>query len=204
MTTRGNYSTGELAIYPGPAEAPEVPEPRQPWYAYRADLLDDWTALSALRLAAERRLREGHIEQWTDTARGLDQLAFFTAREEMYLVREKNTAIGCFALSSWADPDFWHDDPERDECLYLYKVMTAPWMAHQGVGRFMVNFAMEEARERKCTALRLDCWRENKRLHERWQNLGFTKLRTVTLPSRNSGTLMEMRLMSRLAGDDRG
>ena len=64
MTTRGNYSTGELAIYPGPAEAPEVPEPRQPWYAYRADLLDDWTALSALRLAAERRHRARALRDW--------------------------------------------------------------------------------------------------------------------------------------------
>jgi GNAT superfamily N-acetyltransferase len=184
----------EPIVYPGPAEAPVIATVSLPWEVYRADLMKDWYALSALRLAAERRLREMRVEQWTDTARGLQQLAFFTEREEMHVVRDGASAIGCFALSSWPDPDFWGHDSEKDDCLYLYKVMIAPWMAGTGVGRFIINHALNEATERTCVALRLDCWRTNTRLHARWKELGFTHLRTFNIPGRNSGALMEIRL----------
>jgi len=182
----------EPIVYPGPAEAPVTSTTGQIWEIQRADLIRDWYALSALRLAAERRLRSMGIQQWTDTARGLDEMAFFTEREDMYLIREGATAIGCFALSSWVDQDIWSDS-DRDECLYLNKVMVAPWMAGTGVGRFIVDHAIIQARERKCIALRLYSRYENTPLYDHWQKLGFTHISTIRAPNGHGGALMEIR-----------
>lgn len=186
----------EPVVYPGPAEAPVITPVNQPWIIHRADIMRDWYALCALRLAAERRLRAMGIPQWTDTARGLDEMSFFTNRDDMYLIRQGPTAIGCFALTSWVDESVW-SDPDRDECLYLNKVMVAPWMSGTGVGHFIVNHAMEQVRDRKCSALRLYSWYENTPLYQHWQNLGFTHVGTITVPNGNSGALMEMKFGQR-------
>jgi hypothetical protein len=184
----------EPVVYPGPAESPETKPGLFKRQIMRANLERDWYALSALRLAAERWLRDNGITQWTDHARGLDQMMKYTDRDEMYLVREGPTAIGCFALTNRPDLDFWGDDSERDECLYLNKAITAPWAAHTGVGRLITDYTMTETRARKCVAARLDCWRGNEKLRSHFESLGFTYLRTVELRNRNDGILMEQRL----------
>jgi hypothetical protein len=184
----------EPTVYPGPAESPETPPHLFTRRVWRAKLDYDWYALSTLRLAAERWLRENGITQWTDHARGLDQMMKYTDHDEMYLVREGPTAVGCFALTDKPDLDFWSGDPERGECLYLNKAITAPWAAHTGVGRFIIDYALAEAAARKCVALRLDCWRGNEKLRSHFESLGFTYLRTAEVRSRNDGVLMEQRI----------
>jgi hypothetical protein len=181
-------------VYPGPAESPETKLGLFTRQVTRASLERDWYALSALRLAAERWLHESGITQWTDTARGLDQMMKYTDRDEMYLVREGPTAVGCFALTNRPDPDFWSGDAERDECLYLNKAIAAPWAAHTGIGRLITDYTMTEARARKCVAARLDCWRGNEKLRQHFESLGFTYLRTVESRGRNDGILMEQRV----------
>jgi GNAT superfamily N-acetyltransferase len=183
----------EPAIYPGPAESPETKPGLFDRRVWRANMEYDWHGLSALRLAAERSLRSRGIQQWTDTARGLDQMAQYTNRDEMYLVREGPTAVGCFVLTDQPDVDFWADDPDRDECLYLHKVIAAPWAKGTGIGQMIVEYSMAEAKARKCQAVRLDCWRGNDKLREHWESLGFTYLRTAEVAGRNSGVLMEQR-----------
>jgi hypothetical protein len=182
-------------MYPGPAESPEISLKLFTRQVWRAELEKDWYALSALRLAVERDLRERGIPQWTDTARGLEQMAQYVNRDEMYLVREGPSATGCFALTACPDPDFWSDDPEKDECLYLQKVITAPWAARSGMGRFIVDYATSAADERCCSAVRLNCWEGNGKLREHFESLGFTYLRTATTRNRSSGVLMEKRLV---------
>jgi GNAT superfamily N-acetyltransferase len=136
---------------------------------------DDWEDLYGLRLAVEERLHAMGGDQWSDTARGLDQLSVFLNHEEVHLVRFIQQLAGAFALTPRWDR-FWDDDPERGHFLYLHKVMTHPAFAGQGVGTWIVSQAMEQALVRGYTGL------------------GFTYLRTSLLPGRSSGVLMEMRL----------
>jgi len=192
---------GERVMYPGPAESPRTASHLFTRVVWRADLDKDWYALSALRLAVERRLREIGVHQLGDTARGLEAMAFFVNRDEMYVVREGPTAIGCFALTSLPDHDFWADDPDRHECLYLRQVLVAPWATGTGVGEFIINHVMSEARDRKCSAVRLDTWYANEKLWQHWEGLGFTSLRTADAPGRDTSVLMERRLTP-LAGPD--
>lgn len=156
--------------------------------------LEDWDELEALRHAAERRLRDMGLAQWSDTARGLDQMMTRLDGDEMYLVFDGLHVAGCFAVSTQSDACFWAGDPERDEYIYLYKVMAHPKWAGMGVGRFIVSFAVREAAARQAKGLRLDCWKDNPELRRQWERLGFTYLRTVDAPGRNTGTLMERRV----------
>jgi GNAT superfamily N-acetyltransferase len=71
--------------------------------------------------------------------------------------------------------------------------MTHPEFKGEGVGAWITQYARQEAAERGLRGVRLDCWIGQPRLQQRWEELGFTYLRTRPLPGRRSGVLMEMR-----------
>jgi GNAT superfamily N-acetyltransferase len=165
-----------------------------PLVHYRADE-SDWMALVALRLAAERRLRQLSSSQWTDTARGLEQMWQYLERDEMYVIRHGPQAAGCFALTDRSDPEFWSGDPERRQFLYLHKVIVTPDMTGAGVGAYIVAQTMSDAEQRGCLGARLRCWTGNDRLRAVWERHGFTYLRTVPVPGSGADVLMERRLV---------
>lgn len=155
-----------------------------------ATLDRDWGALSALRAIAESRLRKMGLD--TDMARGLDRMAGYVNRDEMYVTRSGIITIACHALTPSGDPAFWSKHERRQEALYLDNVIVDPAWAHEGIGGVVTAHAAREARERRMSFLRLDCQRGNMALRAHWETLGFTWLRDVTVPGRASGTLMEM------------
>jgi len=168
---------------------------------YRVRLADpvfDWDALSWLRAAVEARLVDMHERAGevlpTDLARGLDRMAGYAGRDQMYLVLHGQNLIACHALTPDGDPVFWTPGELRQEALYLDNAMVHPTKAHMGLGALITRHALEEARERRMDFVRLDCQRSNPRLRSHWENLGFTHLRDVEVPGRASGTLMEAKV----------
>lgn len=155
-----------------------------------ADLDRDWAALSALRSIAEARLRRMGIS--TDVARGLDRMAGYVNRDQMYVMRRGLFAVACHALTPDGDAAFWTAEELAEEALYLDNVIVDPSHVHQGLGSLVTGHAVSEAQARTMKFLRLDCQRGNDALRGHWQSLGFTWLRDVTVPGRSSGTLMEM------------
>lgn len=155
-----------------------------------ATLDRDWGALSALRSIAETRLRKLGLD--TDVARGLDRMAGYVDRDQMYVTRKGIFAISCHALTPDGDEAFWTAEERAQEALYLDNVIVDPAYAHEGIGRLVTAHAASEAASRMMNFLRLDCQRGNKALRAHWETLGFTWRRDVTVPGRASGTLMEM------------
>jgi GNAT superfamily N-acetyltransferase len=153
----------------------------------------DWMALVSLRFGAERRLRELGIQQWNDTARGLERLWDYLWRDEVYVVRDGPSAVGCFSMTNTAERGFWVGDPEIAQFLYLHTVIATPY---RGIGAYIVAQALDEARARQLAGVRLDFWKGNDELRAVWERHGFTYLRTVDVPGRDSGALMERRLMT--------
>lgn len=155
-----------------------------------ADLDRDWPALSALRSIAEARLRK--MGFGTDVARGLDRMAGYVHRDQMYVMRRGLFVVACHALTPDGDAAFWTADELAQDALYLDNVIVDQKHAHQGIGGLVTGHAVSEAQERGMKFLRLDCMRGNAALRDHWHTLGFTWLRDVTVPGRMSGTLMEM------------
>lgn len=155
-----------------------------------ATLDDDWDALYRLRERAERRVREmGH---GTDMARGLDRMAAYELAGRLYVIRRGRDLVGCHALIPWGDAAFWTAAELAQDALYLDSAIVDPAWAHQGIGAVITGHALREAAETGAAFLRLDCQRIPA-LRAHWERLGFTYLRTVEVPGRTSGTLMERR-----------
>jgi GNAT superfamily N-acetyltransferase len=159
-----------------------------------AELVWDWDELSRLRTGVEARLRQMQGTEPTDMARGLDRMAGYVQRDQMYVITEGRQIIACHALTPDGDTAFWDARELGEEALYLDNAMVRPDYMGRGLGGVITGHAAAEARSRTMDALRLDCQRGNERLRAHWELLGFTWLRDEDVPGRSSGTLMEMKI----------
>jgi GNAT superfamily N-acetyltransferase len=121
----------------------------------------------------------------------LSDLALRVARGELHIAYHDQAAIGTFALDHYADPEFWHDDPDGARAGYLHRLAVARDHAGQDIGAKLVDHAADLVATSERPWLRLDCAKNNAQLHTYYTRLGFTHLRTVDVPHRKSGALFQ-------------
>jgi GNAT superfamily N-acetyltransferase len=113
------------------------------------------------------------------------------ARGTVWLAYRKNDAepIATIALETQADPEFWK--PEESEALFVHGLALRPSAGGQGIGSGLLDFAGDQAARQGIPWVRLDCNKTNTQLQQYYSRQGFTYLRTVDLPHRNSGALFQ-------------
>lgn len=124
---------------------------------------------------------------------------------ELWVLRDEaaqRQAIATAVISHWPDLDFAHgwyrdEDPidphyrHLFDARYCYRLAVARTVAGQNVGRMMIDFAHWLARCAGVHWLRLDCSKNNDKLHAYYQSLGFEYVSTVDRPWRKSGALFQ-------------
>jgi ribosomal protein S18 acetylase RimI-like enzyme len=168
-------------------------------YMIRTAADADLDALIALRRYAESWLHSAGIEQWTDHARGVTVIKAGIAAGTTYVVLDDQAEIVASLTLNGPDQDFWTADDEPETALYLYKFMIGPKVRGTGLGDSLLDWACAQAQQRGKTWLRLDCWRTNTGLQTYYARRGFTLLRTMQVPGRNSGALMQRPVAVRTA-----
>jgi GNAT superfamily N-acetyltransferase len=164
-------------------------------YLARPATADDIAAVLDLRTEAEDWLRRRGIQQWTpdydDYARGVLRDAV-DARTAWVIVDGGGQVVATVSLNG-ADLDFWTADDQPDTGLYLGKMIVARSHAGRQLGDAVMNWASIRAYRAGKRWLRLDCRRDNKRLHAYYLDRGFTHVRTVVPPGRRteSGALFQ-------------
>ncbi|WP_166845113.1 GNAT family N-acetyltransferase [Isoptericola sp. BMS4] len=93
---------------------------------------------------------------------------------------------------SGPDLDFWTDDDDLGAAWYIARVMTADH--GNGYGALFLEMIAAAAAANGRRALRLDCMRDNTRLHDYYRAQGFGLVRVVQRPWRKSGALFERSL----------
>ncbi|MBR7829261.1 GNAT family N-acetyltransferase [Actinospica sp. MGRD01-02] len=97
--------------------------------------------------------------------------------------------VATVALETTADPEFW--TPQESNALFVHGLAVRRSAGGLGVGGKLLEFASDQAARRALPWIRLDCNKANKQLQEYYLRQGFTYLRTVNLPHRNSGALFQ-------------
>lgn len=163
-------------------------------YSVRAAIEDDLEAIIGLRAEAERWLEAAGIRQWTedysDYARGVLRTA--VKEGTAWVIQDRHAVLATVSLTG-ADLDFWTDADDPDSGLYLGKMIVARSHAGHYLGGAIMNWASRRAVGAGKQWLRLDCRRDNDRLHAYYLAHGFVHVRTVFPPPRRtqSGALFQ-------------
>lgn len=86
---------------------------------------------------------------------------------ELYVVKDKNKIIGMVLLKN-EDPTYWQDEKKA---FYIHHLTTH--IDYHGIGKMLIQFAIERAKKCGKEYLRLDCFRSNVKLNKYYESLGF-------------------------------
>jgi len=164
-------------------------------YTIRPATTYDLDTLMALRSEAETWLRAAGIQQWTEdyAEQGHRVLREAVDRGVTWLVTAPDGSPAGTITLNGPDRDFWRSVDEPDDALYVYKMIVARGHDGCGLGDAVLNWASRKAAEAGRSWVRLDCRRDNYRLHDYYKARGFDHVRTAWLPPRptNSGALFQ-------------
>lgn len=135
---------------------------------------------------AERGYEDHSDPYWSKKAHAaIDR--FHDERRFIGLVDQGETvAVGALA---GPDMNFWTSDDELHSAWYIARVMVVHHGRDYGAQLIEIVAMMAAATGRQL--LRLDCMRENTRLHDYYLHRGFRLVRIVEHPDRESGALFE-------------
>jgi ribosomal protein S18 acetylase RimI-like enzyme len=128
---------------------------------------DDLDEVLEILSAAASWLKERGIDQWPDPfprARVEDSLG----RDELYVARAGEEIAATFTLQ-WEDELFWGTQPPVAGYIHAVAVRRE----HAGLGPALIDWAAAAVRDAGRPLLRLDCMRDNSRIREYYEALGF-------------------------------
>jgi GNAT superfamily N-acetyltransferase len=90
---------------------------------------------------------------------------------QLRVVREAERVIASCRVQT-SDPDFW-PEVDAETSRFLHRLVVARDHAGQGLTRFMIDAAADEARAAGCSHLRLDTATDRTALRRLYESLGF-------------------------------
>jgi ribosomal protein S18 acetylase RimI-like enzyme len=144
------------------------------------------SAMEIMRISAADTARVAAIYRecalWLH-AKGLDQWSHYLSEEAVPLVerrlREGEVYVAtvegqdaAVAVLQWDDA-FWGERGQDSHAGYLHSLAVRRVFSGRNLGRDLIHWAMQQARARGKTVLRLDTLKENAKLMNYYRELGF-------------------------------
>ena len=116
-------------------------------------------------------LEEKKVNQWKVTSYPIkyDINYFRKHLNKLYIIKDDKDVLGGFLLKE-ADEKYWSDSSLVD-AYYIHHFATK--LNTNGLGKMLILFAINKAKEDNKEYLRLDCVAHNEKLNEHYERLGF-------------------------------
>lgn len=136
----------------------------------RAELSRVGDVLKLLREAAEWMETNG-IKQWSPGQFNEKDIAGYFTDRHVYIAMDGDVVAGMFTLQ-FSDPQYWGRKNDNSYA-YLHRLVVASSYRGGGLGQYMLNQALDIAKELGCKGLRFDTVAHNIKLNRFYQSLGF-------------------------------
>lgn len=116
-------------------------------------------------------LEEKGVNQWRPTSYPVRyNVDYFREHiNNLYIIKDDKEVLGGFLLKD-ADERYWSDSNDVS-AYYIHHLATK--VGVKGLGRLLILFAIDKAKEDNKDYLRLDCVAHNEKLNEHYERLGF-------------------------------
>jgi len=112
-----------------------------------------------------------NMKNWEPSRFTVEKIIKQNNLDELYLCYVNDEAAGCLKLQS-VDKMFWPSDKPGD-ALYVHRLAVRRKYAGQGISVFMLNWAKEQARIKRCKYIKLDCLSDREKLRGFYEKQGF-------------------------------
>ena len=128
-----------------------------------------------------------NIFQWNEKYPSRDIFLADIEKKNLFIFKNDSGVIGCVALSY--EKDIEYNDikwlTKDDENLYVHRLAVDPKFQQQGIGRLLMDFAEDYARDKKLKSVRLDTFSKNDRNNRFYKSRKYIQLDDVYFPNQS-------------------
>ena len=121
---------------------------------------------------AKEKLNKNGIEQWKE-GWDINDLKKKCKLGLFYVLYDKGNIIGCYCIEKNANLE-WIENKDK-EFTYLSSLCLLPDYQRKGLGKVLIQTAIENSTKN----IYLDCWAENSKLKEFYENNGFKYIKDI-------------------------
>lgn len=144
------------------------------------------TLLSITKACAKHMVKKG-IFQWNENYPNRNAFENDVARNELYVLLDKNRIMGSIVISTLMDEEYktvnWLS-PD-DTSVYIHRLAILPEKQGKGYAQFLMNFAENYAIENSYRSIRLDTFSKNTRNQKFYDLRGYKKLENIYFPKQS-------------------
>ena len=126
-------------------------------------------------------LIDKNIFQWNEKYPSRDIFLSDIEKKNLFILKNNSGIIGCIALSHEKDIEYtdvkWLTKDDKN--LYLHRLAVDPKFQKKGIGKLLMDFAEDFARDNKFKSVRLDTFSKNERNNRFYRSRKYTKLDDV-------------------------
>ena len=128
-----------------------------------------------------------NIFQWNEKYPSRDIFLSDIEKKNLFILKNNSGIIGCIALSHEKDIEYtdvkWLTKDDKN--LYLHRLAVDPKFQKKGIGKLLMDFAEDYARDNKFKSVRLDTFSKNERNNRFYKSRKYTKLDDVYFPNQS-------------------
>ena len=128
-----------------------------------------------------------NIFQWNEKYPSIDIFLSDIEKKNLFIFKNISGTIGCIALSN--EKDIEYNDvkwlTKDDKNLYVHRLAVDPKFQKKGIGKLLMDFAEDYARDNKFKSVRLDTFSKNERNNRFYKSRKYTQLDDVYFPNQS-------------------
>ena len=128
-----------------------------------------------------------NIFQWNEKYPSRDIFLSDIEKKNLFIFKNNSGIKGCIALSH--EKDIEYNDvkwlTKDDKNLYVHRLAVDPKFQKKGIGKLLMDFAEDYARNNKFISVRLDTFSKNERNNRFYKSRKYTKLDDVYFPNQS-------------------
>ena len=128
-----------------------------------------------------------NIFQWNEKYPSRDIFLSDIQKKNLFILKNNSVIIGCIALSNEKDIEYtdvkWLTKDHKN--LYLHRLAVDPKFQKKGIGKLLMDFAEDYARNNKFISVRLDTFSKNKRNNRFYKSRKYIQLDDVYFPNQS-------------------
>ena len=128
-----------------------------------------------------------NIFQWNEKYPSRDIFLSDIEKKNLFILKNNSGIIGCIALSHEKDIEYtdvkWLTKDYKN--LYLHRLAVDPKFQKKGIGKLLMDFAEDYARNNKFISVRLDTFSKNERNNRFYKSRKYTRLDDVYFPNQS-------------------